>query len=550
MDKKYRTSLYTIFVKLDDEENRHLLVHGYTGAIDIVSNKAAKFLKLGGVILKQDAISGKLPISKQTFDNLTKRGQITSLSPLEEREHVKKLANMLHRKESKIRNWLFLVAYDCNFRCPYCFENGISENGKSWSGGVFTKELVDKAYQAMYELEPNRSMHANKITLYGGEPLLAKNQEVVRYMIKKGIENGFNFGAITNGYELEHYTDIMSPKGLSSLQITIDGQKDKHDTRRTHCSDGGSFDKIMINIQLALDLGVEISVRVNTDFNNMSDIPALEDEFRKRGFYNYKRFRMYSALIHADDDMDCNVIMTSEAVDQNKQKKKSGNLPFEVREEDVFNADAQYINFEKEEARFNDGVSAIELEKENNRIQFFYSNEESNEKIRTLNRGKYINKFYEVMDNDEHTTACQDFSISRRIRDVLEGRGLMDFRATFCSAQTGMMIFDPYGDLYTCWELVGIDQHKVGKYTDGIEFYLEELNNWYGRNIGKTPACSQCKYAFFCGGGCMAGALREGKGYNSPYCDGLPKTFHSVVPKTFKEFMAEKDGLNLIVNEG
>jgi uncharacterized protein len=100
-----------------------------------------------------------------------------------------------------------------------------------------------------------------------------------------------------------------------------------------------------------------------------------------------------------------------------------------------------------------------------------------------------------------------------------------------------MMIFDPYGDLYTCWETVGVDRHKVGSYRNGVELDEVELQHWYGRNISTTPACSRCKYAFFCGGGCQAHALSEGRGYNSPYCDGYPKTFQKVVSEVFKSHM-------------
>ena len=103
-----------------------------------------------------------------------------------------------------------------------------------------------------------------------------------------------------------------------------------------------------------------------------------------------------------------------------------------------------------------------------------------------------------------------------------------------------MMIFDPCGDLYTCWETVGMDQYKVGTYRNELKLDEEELANWYGRNISKTPACSQCKYAFFCGGGCQAHALQDGRGHNSPYCDGLPKTFQKIAPKVYKDFVKKK----------
>ena len=170
------------------------------------------------------------------------------------------------------------------------------------------------------------------------------------------------------------------------------------------------------------------------------------------------------------------------------------------------------------------------------------------DKMHLMNRGKYIDKHYKAVEVNPnlHQISCQDFGIGKTIRNVLEGKGLMPFKSVFCSAQTSMMLFDPYGDIYTCWETVGMDQHKVGSYRNGVEFYEKELEKWYGRNISKTPACSKCKYAFFCGGGCQAHALAEGRGYNSSYCDGFPKTFQTVVPREYQKFLEKQEQKNLV----
>ncbi|MBL7728184.1 MAG: SPASM domain-containing protein, partial [Dinghuibacter sp.] len=96
-------------------------------------------------------------------------------------------------------------------------------------------------------------------------------------------------------------------------------------------------------------------------------------------------------------------------------------------------------------------------------------------------------------------------------------------------------------DIYTCWELVGQDEFLVGSYKNGIQFDREAIDKWQGKNISKVDACSKCKYAFFCGGGCMAGALREGRGYNSPHCDGYPRVFQDLVPRTYFKFLKEQE---------
>ena len=531
----YRTSLYTIFLKLKNEDNDFMLVHGYTGAMDVVTENVAHFLRKGA-LPNQD---GTYPVEQETIEALLQRGYLTTKTPVQEREVVHKMANIFHKQSSISKSFLFLVAYDCNFRCPYCFENTISHDGKAWSKKVFTKDAVDRAYAAMLEIEGDRKNHRDTITLYGGEPLLAENKEVVEYIVEEGLKRHYKFMAITNGYDLEHFVDVLGPGKIDYLQITVDGPPEKHNARRTHYLHGNSFEKIMSNIMLCLGLGVRIGVRINTDLSNFDDIKVLTEMFKEYGFFNDPNFSAYSALVHGDDNdnISCNVVMTNTPSDILESVKSVETPAFEVEDAGYYDPDSQYIDFDKEEERYH------QISKE---LSFHYDDDEANplyeeiDRIQILNRGKYIDKYYQdIKENpaNAHMVSCQDFGLRNTILGVLKKGKIMPFKSTFCSAQTSMLIFDPCGDLYTCWETVGLDKHIVGRYQEKVEFYEEELQNWYGRNISKTPACSKCKYAFFCGGGCQAHALAEGRGYNSSYCDGYPKTFQKVVPHVYQEYL-------------
>ncbi|MFK8101008.1 MAG: radical SAM protein [Saprospiraceae bacterium] len=528
----YRTSLYTIFVKLENADNDFLLVHGYTGAMDLVTENVASFLRKGA---KKDK-NGNYPIEEETFKTLTERGYLTDKSPVEEKEVVYEMADIFHKKDSMIKSFLFLVAYDCNFRCPYCYENTISHDGKAWSKKVFTKDAVDRAYETMLEVEPDRKQHYNTIILYGGEPLLVENKDIVEYMVERGVKEKYIFQAVTNGYDLEHFAHLLGPNKIEYLQITVDGPPEKHNARRTHYLHGNSFEKIMTNIKLALDLGTKVNIRINTDLNNLEDIKTVNELFKSLGFFDYKNFYAHSALIHGDsnDNISCNVIMSTP--EESLKAVKSSKTPtFEVEDKGFYDPDSQYIDFNKEEDRYQEDLKEL---------VFHYDGDKENplhdeiDRIQLLNRSKYIDSYYEdVKENpaSAHMISCQDFGLRETILKVLDKGNLMPFKATFCGAQTGMLIFDPCGDLYTCWETVGMDKHKIGTYKEKLEFFEEEMAHWYGRNISKTPACSKCKYAFFCGGGCQAHALAEGRGYNSSYCDGFPRTFQKVVPRAYIE---------------
>ncbi|WP_411898339.1 radical SAM protein [Elizabethkingia occulta] len=520
--EKHRTSVYTIFIELENDENYSLLVHGYTGAIDKVSKRVWNILKSKNIIFENT-----WNLSSQIFENLKKRGYITDKSPIEEKEVVKNMATVFHKRDSFMKNFMFLVAYDCNFRCPYCFENEISNNGRGWSKKVFTKDSVDRAYQAMLEFEPNTELHSKKIILYGGEPLLKQNKEIIKYIVSKGNNHGYHFTAITNGYDLEHFIDLLSPDKINHLQISIDGTEEKHNNRRTHFSDGKSFQKIMNNIVFALKKDISVSIRVNTELNNFEDLKVLKNLFTDLSFYSYKKFSAYSALIHGEDEMNCNTIMANTV---NTETETNNTFVQYDQKNDPFQ---QYIDFEHEEKIFN------------NIISYYDEISNINDNLETMNRGKFVRKYLESINNDESMKliSCQDFGIRQKINSALKNKKPVEFRSVFCSAQTGELIFDPYGDLYSCWETVGIDEYKVGTYRNELKLNETELENWYGRNISMTPACSKCKYAFFCGGGCQAHALKEGRGYKSPYCDGYPKAFHQIVSDCFVKFESNTNSI-------
>lgn len=566
----YRISSYTICVNLPEDPNHSLLVHGYTGAIDRVNKEVAQMIK-SRMVISEDMFD-QLPCSKETIHTLMKRGYLTSRSPLEEREYVHSMANFLHHHTSSrgASSFLFLVAYDCNFRCPYCFENDISSHGKGWSKQVFTKEMVDRAYEAMHEIQPNKAMHSKSITLYGGEPLLEKNKEIVQYIVDKGLKRGYIFKAITNGYDLHHFADLLGPKKIKRLQITLDGEKENHNRKRPHYRAGDSFDTIMKNVALALSLDVQISMRINTDYDNVDILPELFDLFKNRGFTNYPKFSAYSALVQqVEEGMSCSATMSG--------KKTPGNygqtaplLPIEAptsdfeasesvtsvisfkesetQEEKSFVPEVssemlideeQYIDVKKEEEIFSNyqkGTSPIDLKKISKKIK---SDHPENREISVMPRREFTRKYYQyAKENPDlmHKISCQDRGIREAFKRAFEGKGLLSFKSVFCSAQTNMLILDPYGDLYTCWEMVGIERYKVGSYLNQIEFNDERLSEWYDRNISNVPSCSKCKYAFFCGGGCAAHAYVKNDGnIKTSYCDEYPRVFHTVVPEIFEE---------------
>lgn len=325
-------------------------------------------------------------------------------------------------------HFTFVVTYDCNFRCPYCFEKGtVSGEMKSL---LFTQKMVDKAYQAILEIQPNEKLRPKVITLFGGEPLLTKNKEIVHYIVKKGQELGFTFYAVTNGYEIDDFVDLIGPNGIVHLQVTIDGIKSRHNSKRIHMEKIPTFDKIVANIGLALQRGAHITIRVNTDKSNIGDLNALKELFDKLHYTDNSNFTIESAILR-----NC--------------------------EENVNN------------------------DKKNN----FFTMKEFVQEHKDLNY-KY---------------GCKDFGVYANIYNAITKKSPLHYRSVFCGAQTASYVFDPVGNIYPCWEVIGTQEHKIGNYmVHPISWDDKVINKWRNTNILVFNNCKQCKYALLCGGDCSA----------------------------------------------
>ena len=132
-----RTSSYTIYVNLPDNEDEVLLVHGYTGAYDKVSRGVATFLRgrqgktakplYGDWSPEPEAGEGgqgtDLP-SDATIDLLRQQGYLTELSRDDEEGFFSRLAGALHaRALRQAPSYIFMPTYDCNLRCSYCYQD-------------------------------------------------------------------------------------------------------------------------------------------------------------------------------------------------------------------------------------------------------------------------------------------------------------------------------------------------------------------------------------------------------------------------------------------
>lgn len=301
-----RKSLYTIVVPLPEEGNT-MLIHGVNGNVDLIKTSCW-----------EDALSDRAfdrnseEVSEEVIF-LTKREHLTTISEEDEIEILKERANKLelqHSEMDKYPSFVFVMTYDCNLNCKYCFQKPISKTDQT-----LTIAQIDQIFGIIegFERHPSRTT----IELFGGEPLLLRNRNKVDLIVKRSSQLGFSVSATTNGYHLNNYFDLLGESLISDLIVTVDGPKEIHDSRRPTKDNNPTFDVINENIKVALDKGVNIYLRVNIDSDNINFLPQITEYYKNNLFFKYTNFKMYYANVKTFPGIDYikNSITYSEIMD-------------------------------------------------------------------------------------------------------------------------------------------------------------------------------------------------------------------------------------------
>lgn len=120
-----------------------------------------------------------------------------------------------------------------------------------------------------------------------------------------------------------------------------------------------------------------------------------------------------------------------------------------------------------------------------------------------------------------------------------------EFKPRFwgCGAHTSILIYDPVGDIYPCYQAVGDQCNKVGVYTPAVTFN-NTFHQWRNRSVFAIDECRKCNIAFFCGGGCAYGAYRETGSIYNPHCDKIKFSVKYEVPYLYHLLKTEKKSLS------
>jgi uncharacterized protein len=283
-----KTSKYNLFIQ-NSNNTQYILFNTYSGFISIVKKDTKEIL--------ENQEYEKLT-EKQFLDFKNKSmiidDNIDELSILEYQHNKSKF-------NTESLGATILLTFKCNLNCIYCYEGAGKVNNETLS--------IEGAKKIINFLQLRATKNNSKridITLFGGEPLI--NFDVGKYILEEMYKYCFHTnkylscGIVTNGTLLknEHINELKK-YNCNYIQITLDGAKNVHNTRRLYKDGSGSFDKIIDSLKLLKNRRDFINpvIRVNIDKTNIESTYDLLKYLKEE---NLNCHRLDFGIVHGNTE--------------------------------------------------------------------------------------------------------------------------------------------------------------------------------------------------------------------------------------------------------
>lgn len=484
-----RASSYNIYVDLPGGRDEIILAHGYSGAYDAVTPGTAKYIRsretrrppkpLYGEWGPEPTIDG--PVTEppaSTIELLKHRGYLTEMTEEEEESFFSGIVAQIHNFESVgVPLYLFMTTYDCNLRCGYCFQDHMRTNPAF--GHLLTRmtpSVVDRIFAAMPILEAHHGLDSA--------------QDLPRHIVFFGGEPLLE----ANRPIVEYIIAKATRMGRASFSAITNGT-DLHAYRDL------------------LGPGCLSALQITLD--------GPSEEHDKR--------RVYADGSGSFDRIARHITMALELgvrieVRTNVDRNNVAELPGLADEIAAYGWD-RYSNFLAYASPISSGTDTASRQTT----------------IGSLELDTYITELRKYFPNMRLIDRPDD-GLQSRIRLMFEQRSdpFVNFRASFCAAHGKMYVFDPFADIYACWEKTGDARIRIGRVTEAGEIESNVLNNekWRSRTVTSNPVCRQCRFALYCGGGCAVLALGQKGQFFRNHCDGFQARFRTVVGQAYLEHEA------------
>ncbi|MFC3885578.1 radical SAM protein [Bacillus songklensis] len=476
-----RVSNYVIGAPLQND-NHYILMHGFTGAVDKVSYSLGQYLveRRGTNCQPEDEIIRSL--SQETLSHLESRGYLTNMDKNEERSVMIRIASTLHENDLRTSpaGFMLIPTFTCNLRCPYCFQSHEMHAGRKEFATVMTRERVDQAFAAMDQFAGPGSV-ATALGLINDS--LDSPLETIK-MPKSPITL---FGG-----------EPLSSVSLPIIPYIVE-QANLRGRTLSAVTNGVELDKfvdllgpgLIEELQITLDGLAELhdKRRVGPKFRRTFETIVTNIETA------LQRGARVSVRLNIDTTNIADISGLNEYFTRLGWNEEPG---FSAYAAVVFSAYKRPEN-----------ISQADL-------------------VRLTTNLKDT--------EDSHIESYEQWARNTLI-SCLSGDGYPFKRVTHCAAETGLLIFDPLGDVYTCWEETGQRERRIATYgKQGLQFIDKTAGQWLSRFPGAIEQCSECPYALIHTAGCASHARSISGTIFASACESFQEFFPQTLARAYLDF--------------
>lgn len=176
----------------------------------------------------------------------------------------------------------------CNLRCRYCFYYDVADNREVKNYGIMNDDTLENMVKKVFE---DVEYSAN-FAFQGGEPTMAGleffekfHKFVEKYNTKKII---VNFSLQTNGTLLNKKWLELFKKHNYLIGLSLDGNKDMHDTFRIDAKGEGTFSRVLKAAKMMKKADVEFNILCVVNKLIAQNGKLVYNFFKNNGFRYYQ----------------------------------------------------------------------------------------------------------------------------------------------------------------------------------------------------------------------------------------------------------------------
>ena len=292
MNRTVKACTYSILMPFGE---RFLAYNGLTNSLGLMDRATHQFYS-EICDRKVSELPPALDQSTRERTEALRAGMFMVDSDFDELAYIKSVSRS-RRYGNTVLSLTILPTLNCNFACSYCFE------GRRPSRSA----ISDATISAILSMVQSQAKQRQPVSVvwFGGEPLLEADacfemDESIRSTCESGSST-YRSSMVTNGYLLATVDMArLASSSIRSVQVTLDGDRETHDSRRFLHDGSQTFDTILAGIQSVLrHTRIKVSLRVNIDRTNVGNIDSLLACLTEAGLLKQERISLHFAPVSA-----------------------------------------------------------------------------------------------------------------------------------------------------------------------------------------------------------------------------------------------------------